>query len=98
MSDRPATSPSFGTRVAGAWPAHRARVLAGVFASATLGLAPFYPHAHIYKQLMNIVHGTLTEWIDVFDLILHGAPWLYLFFTLGLLLRDAARPTPGEAP
>jgi hypothetical protein len=95
MPDRPATTPSVTGRFAGAWPAHRARVLAGVFASATLGLAPFYPHAHIYKQLMNIVHGTLTEWIDVFDLFMHGAPWLYLFFALGLFVRDAARAPQG---
>jgi hypothetical protein len=95
MSDRPIL-----TRLAEAWPAHKARVMAGLFASLTLGLAPFYPHAHIYKQIMNIVHGTLTEWIDVLDLLMHGAPWLYLFWALGRLLLDArsSRTDPGGPP
>jgi hypothetical protein len=86
------------SRLAAAWPAHKARVLTGALASATLGLAPFYPHAHIYKQLMNLVRGTLTEWIDVLDLVMHGAPWLYLLVALGLFARDAARDAPRGAP
>ncbi len=73
-----------------AWPDHKGRLQAALLASLTLGLAPYYPHAHVWKQLMNIAHGTLTEPIDMFDLALHGAPWVALFFFLGLFLRDGA--------
>jgi len=82
-------------RLAAAWPTHRARIGAGLLGSLTLGLAPFYPHAHLYKQLRNLVHGTLTEGIDVLDLLLHGAPWLYLLASLGVWARSAARALPG---
>ena len=83
--------------LAAAWPAHRERVLGALVASLTLGLAPFYPHAHIWKQLVNVWRGTLTEPIDVFDLVLHGAPWVALFVTTGLLVRGALRARGAEA-
>jgi hypothetical protein len=68
--------------------------------SLTLGLAPFYPHAHIYKQIMNILHGTLTEWIDVVDLLMHGAPWVVLLVAVIRFLTSAQAPlsTPGKHP
>jgi hypothetical protein len=91
----PAAPAGLRDRLAAAWPAHRAHVLPGLLASLTLGLAPFYPHAHLYKQLRNLVQGTLTEWIDVLDLLLHGAPWLYLSISLGRWARSASRDLPG---
>lgn len=72
-----------------AWPQHRRRVVSALLASLTLGLAPFYPHAHIYKQLRNLVQGTLTEPMDVFDLILHGAPWVFLVVVVVRWVTDA---------
>jgi hypothetical protein len=72
------------------WPAHRKAVLVALFGSLTLGLAPFYPHAHVWKQLVNLAHGTLTEPIDVFDLILHGAPWVALLVVALRFAIDAA--------
>ncbi len=80
--------------VCAAWPRHRVRVLASLVASLTLGLAPFYPHAHIWKQLVNLAHGSLSQPVDVFDLVLHGAPWLALLAVTTHLLIDAARARP----
>ena len=68
--------------LAATWPRHRARVMGAGLASLTLGLAPFYPHAHVYKQLVNLANGTLTAPIDIFDLVFHGLPWLLLFAKL----------------
>ncbi len=55
-----------------------------IMASLTLGLAPFFPEPHIWKQIVNIYHGRLTASIDYLDLLMHGAPWVLLFITLGL--------------
>lgn len=82
------------TKVRAAWPRHRRRVLVSLVASLTLGLAPFYPHAHIWKQLVNLANGTLSQPIDIFDLVLHGAPWLALLASTALLVIDAARASP----
>jgi hypothetical protein len=91
---------TYQERLRAQWPAHRSAVLAGVMGSLTLGLAPFYPHAHIYKQIMNILHGTLTEWIDVVDLLMHGAPWVVLLVAVIRFLTSAQAPlsTPGKHP
>lgn len=51
-------------------------------ASVTLGLAPFVPEPHIWKQIKNIANGRFTELIDWFDLLMHGAPWLLLVAAL----------------
>lgn len=76
----------------------------GVFGSLTLGLAPFVPHPHVYKQLQNIAHGTLTQPIDVFDLVMHGAPWMLLAYGLARVAATALgrasaeiRDAPGAA-
>jgi hypothetical protein len=74
--------------LAEAWPRHKGRITWALFASLTLGLAPFFPHAHVWKQLMNLVHGTLTEPMDIFDLVLHGTPWVLLLVFTGLFSCD----------
>ncbi len=51
-------------------------------ASALLGLAPFVPEPHIWKQIKNIANGRLTEMIDWVDLLMHGAPWVLLITAL----------------
>ena len=43
-----------------------------------LGLAPFTPEPHIWEKLKMLWAGNLTAPIDIFDLLLHGAPWLLL--------------------
>lgn len=44
----------------------------------TLGLAPFVPEPHIWEKLKMLAAGDLARPIDVFDLLLHGMPWLLL--------------------
>jgi|TARA_R110000737_G_scaffold193924_1_gene215155 hypothetical protein len=58
-------------------------------ASLTLGLAPFIPHPHIWKQIVNISKGGgMMTGMDWFDLLLHGTPWVLLIVTLILKLTD----------
>ncbi len=52
----------------------------------TLGLAPFTPEPHLLEKLKMLASGELSELIDVFDLLLHGAPWLLLIIKLVLAL------------
>lgn len=73
------------------WPAHRGAVQTALVASLTLGLAPFVPHPHVYKQLVALFEGTLQAPIDVFDLFLHGAPWAALLYFAGRLFYSALR-------
>ncbi len=52
---------------------------------ATLGLAPYYPEPHIWGKLKWLWGGAVgMGWLDWFDLLLHGFPWLLL---LRLLLK-----------
>lgn len=44
----------------------------------TLGLAPFVPVPHIVEKLGMLANGTLAKPIDMFDLLLHGTPWVLL--------------------
>ena len=57
-----------------------------VLASLTLGLAPFVPHPHIWKQLKNLWLGRPMAGMDWLDLAMHGAPWLFLLYVLTKLL------------
>lgn len=49
-----------------------------ILACLTLGLAPFFPEPHIWEKLKMLVAGDLTKPIDIFDMLLHGVPWLLL--------------------
>jgi len=53
-----------------------------ILAALTLGLAPFVPEPHIWEKLKMLVAGTLVRPIDIFDLFLHGAPWVLLWLKL----------------
>jgi hypothetical protein len=46
-------------------------------ATVTLGMAPYTPEPHIWKQLTALSRGTIHEFIDWFDLVLHGFPWVW---------------------
>jgi len=48
----------------------------------TLGLAPFTPLPHLLEKLKMLVSGELVEPIDIFDLLLHGSPWILLSLKL----------------
>lgn len=58
-----------------------------IIGSLTLGLAPFVPHAHIWKQMKNIWLGRTMTGMDWLDLAMHGAPWLFLIFVLIQMAR-----------
>lgn len=59
-----------------------------IISSLTLGLAPFYPHAHIWKQLKNLWFGRKMESMDWIDLLMHGAPWVFLIVVLIGMYRE----------
>jgi hypothetical protein len=56
-----------------------------------LGVAPILPEPHLIEKIRMLSQGTLTQPIDIFDLLLHTVP-------LGLLAlrlwRDAQRRRP----
>jgi len=47
-----------------------------ILACLTLGLAPFVPEPHIVEKLRMLAAGTLTRPLDIFDLAMHGAPFV----------------------
>jgi hypothetical protein len=57
----------------------------------TLGLAPFVPEPHLWQKLEMLSAGELSRPIDIFDLVLHGAPWMLLAAKLGRVAGFAAR-------
>jgi hypothetical protein len=53
-------------------------VLPLVLLALTLGLAPFVPEPHLWEKLRMLAAGTLVRPLDIFDLLLHAAPWALL--------------------
>lgn len=50
-----------------------------VVLSITLGLAPFVPEPHVWGKLKWVAGGAVgMQPMDYFDLVLHGAPWVWL--------------------
>ncbi len=60
----------------------RQSLLLFVLIALTLGLAPFVPEPHVWQKLKMLAAGTLSKPIDIFDLVLHGAPWALLLLKL----------------
>lgn len=58
----------------------------------TLGLAPFTP-PHVLEKLQMLASGTLRDPVDIFDLVMHGAPWVVL---IAKLLRLSFRPKDAD--
>jgi hypothetical protein len=51
----------------------------------TLGLAPFFPEPHLWGKLRWIAGGaTGMQFMDWFDVVLHGFPWV-LLMRIGVL-------------
>ncbi len=75
----------------GAFRRHRGTLLLALIASLTLGLAPFYPQPHVYKQIVNLIEGRLEQAMDIFDLAMHGAPWVVLLVMLVRVVLTARR-------
>lgn len=53
-----------------------------VVISLLLGLAPFMPEPHVWEKLKMLAAGTLSKPVDIFDLFLHGTPWVLLMLKL----------------
>jgi len=60
-----------------------------IIACLTLGLAPFFPEPHIWEKLKMLAGGTLVKPIDIFDLLMHAAPFLIAGLKLALTLYPA---------
>ena len=57
--------------------------LTPLIVSLTLGLAPLTPEPHLFGKIQWISGGAIgMGWIDFFDLLLHGAPWVWLLFSM----------------
>ncbi len=65
-----------------------------VVATALLGLAPFTPEPHVWQKLTMLAAGNLHKPIDIFDLFLHGTPWVLLALKL-VRLRLVSSPKAG---
>ncbi len=49
-----------------------------ILAALTLGLAPFFPEPHITEKIRMLLAGNLIKPIDIFDFLLHAAPFALL--------------------
>lgn len=61
-----------------------------ILGALLLGLAPFVPEPHLWEKLKMLTSGELRRPIDIFDLLMHGAPALLL---LAKGVRAALRKT-----
>ena len=52
-----------------------------------LALAPFSPEPHLWEKLKMLFEGTLVRPIDIFDLLMHGAPLVLLALKLASMMR-----------
>jgi hypothetical protein len=62
----------------------------------TLGLAPFVPEPHLVGKIRWVMGGAKgMALLDWFDLVLHGAPWIWLGVGLSrILLKKSDPPAP----
>ncbi|MCU0324219.1 MAG: hypothetical protein MUF45_03065 [Spirosomaceae bacterium] len=59
------------------------KIFSPLIASLTLGLAPFAPEPHVWGKLRWVMGGAVgMQIMDWLDLLMHGAPWLWLFYTV----------------
>ena len=63
------------------------RIRFAVLLCLTLGLAPFVPEPHLVGKIRWVAGGAVgMQPMDYFDLVLHGAPWVYLLVLVGMAL------------
>jgi hypothetical protein len=53
-----------------------------IMVALLLGLAPFVPEPHVLEKLRMLIAGELSKPIDIFDLVMHGAPWVLVLAKL----------------
>lgn len=62
----------------------KGNIIMSLLASLTLGLAPFTPEPHIVGKLRWVAGGGVGMGLqDYGDLLMHGFPWLFLFYFVG---------------
>lgn len=70
----------------------KSKLFTPLLLSLTLGLAPFTPEPHLAGKIRWVMGGGVgMSTMDVFDLVLHGAPWIWLVYTLGTSLKTSAK-------
>ena len=47
-----------------------------------LGFAPFVPEPHLQEKFRLLMQGSLKKPLDIFDLLMHGAPFVLLTLRL----------------
>ncbi|ELR70238.1 hypothetical protein C900_03923 [Fulvivirga imtechensis AK7] len=58
-------------------------ILFALILSISLGLAPYTPEPHIVGKVRWLLGGAQgMQFIDYFDLLLHGFPWVLLIITI----------------
>lgn len=58
-------------------------IILALVASLTLGLAPFTPEPHLFGKIKWVLGGANgMQPMDWFDLVMHGAPWVWLIFEI----------------
>ena len=76
-------------------PGDPASLLYPLVASLSLGLAPFAPEPHIVGKVRWLMGGAVgMQAIDWGDLLLHGAPWVWLMVAVLRFGLARARPKP----
>ncbi len=67
----------------------KSNVLIALIASLTLGLAPFFPEPHLFGKIRWVLGGAVgMQPMDWFDLVLHGAPWVWLIIEAIKLINN----------
>ena len=70
----------------------KSRLVTPLILSLTLGLAPFSPEPHLAGKIRWVMGGGIgMSAMDVFDLIIHGTPWIWLVYTLGTNFKTSAK-------
>lgn len=61
--------------------------------SLTLGLSPYLPEPHVWGKWKWVWGGAKgMGWMDWFDLLMHGTPWVFLFGSFGYALVFSRKP------
>jgi len=63
-----------------------------ILLALTLGLAPFVPEPHVVEKIRMLADGSLSRPIDIFDLLLHGTPWVLLATKIIMQLKAKDEP------
>lgn len=63
-------------------------ILVALIATLTLGLAPFTPEPHLFGKVRWVLGGAVgMKPMDWFDLVMHGAPWVWLLVEIIKLIK-----------